>query len=309
LTLAAIDFLSKLFVRRARGAEITPDAAPSLADDGAADSGSLLVFDHIPKTAGTTFRRSYLTVAFPRDQRWILSGGDQNAEDRERFLNLPKERRRRFRIVAGHDAEALRSRLPHARFLTVIRDPVDRAISSYLHAQYHPGNEALWPDVAERQMGLQEYVLKYEPPNMQSSRLLGEGRFDERQIRRRLDERYALVGYTEAFDQFVFLLHVLEGFPLCLYNNRLVRRERETFSPSPEEVAFVRDLNAQDVLLHHVVRSEFERRLDEFPSITRTRLTVYLEALDRFRAATYGDPTESIRLDESVFNGSPAARC
>jgi hypothetical protein len=275
------DFFRKLFAGRSR---------------------SLLVFDHIPKTAGTTFRRSYLTAALPRGQRWILTGGDRNAEDLKRFLKLSAARRQRIRIVAGHHAEALRLHLPAARFMTIVRDPVDRVISSYLHALFHPGGEALWPDVREHQMGLKEFVLKYERPNTQSAQLLGEGRFDEPEIRRRLRGRYALVGYTEAFDQFVFLLHVLEGFPLYLYNNRLVRKERDTYSPSADDLQFLRELNAQDVLLHQVVRAEFQRQIDQLPGKVQDTMARYLEALARFRDETEGDPTQAIRFDGSAVS-------
>lgn len=261
------------------------------------DGHPLFVFDHIPKTAGTTFRRSYLIAAFSRDERWILSGGSSNADDIERFLRLPEERRRRIRIVAGHQAENLRERFPAARFLTVVRDPIERITSSYLHALFHEGSEGLWPDVREQQMDLRRFALKYEVPNMQSARLLGSGTFTEGEMRERLRSRYALVGCTEAFDQFVFMLHIREQFPLCFYNNRLVRRERETYTPSVSDLAFLRDLHAQDMTLHCVVRAEFQRQVDDLSAGSRARMATYLQGLERFRRESGGDPAQSVRLD------------
>jgi hypothetical protein len=295
------DFWRKLFAWRSSEDDIPSiGRARQLEHLVRADAHPLLVFDHIPKTAGTTFRRSYLIAAFPRDERWILSGGEKSAEDLDRFLRLPAERRRRIRIIAGHYADALRTRIPDARFVTLVRDPVDRAVSSYLHARFHPGGEALWPDVRRKQMSLRQFVQKYERPNAQSAQLLGEGSFDEAAIRERVGARYALVGCTEAFEQFVFLLHLLEGFPLCLYNNRLVRNERRTYTPPPEDVAFVREMNAQDRLTHQVIRHDFQRRLAEIPAAARETMHRYLDALRQFRAATAGDPAQSLRLDGSA---------
>src|SRR5688572_7297462 len=202
----------------------------------------LVVFDHIPKTAGTTFRRSYLTCALRADERWILAGGEANQQDRERFLATPPAERARVRVVAGHHVESLRPHLPGARFVTVVRDPVQRAISSYLHVMFHAGAETSRAALRVEQPTLAQFAQRYETPNVQSRVLLGEDHDDlpPDEIRTRLDSRYALIGYTEAFDEFVFLLHLSEGLPLCLYNNRLVRAERERFVPSPEDLEVLR---------------------------------------------------------------------
>lgn len=171
---------------------------------------------------------------------------------------------------------------------------------------FHADEKALWSDVREQKMGVREFVQKYEVPNLQSLQLLGQGTFDEQEIRERLQTRYTLVGCTEAFDQFIFMLHVRERFPLCLFNNRLVRRERSDYPMSVDDLAFIRELNAQDAVLHRVVRAEFQRQIDELPYASYTRMTRYLRTLERFRLATYGDPTMSMRLDDSAFGERPA---
>lgn len=246
----------------------------------------LLVFEHIPKTAGTTFRRSYLTAALPAAERWILGGGETNARDRERFLSLPAAQRDRIRVVAGHEAESMRPHLPGARFITVVRDPVQRAISSYLHARFHEGGDKLWPDVREQRMSLAQFSEKYVPVNYQSRVLLGEDyeQLDADQIRQRLEERYLLVGYTEAFDEFVFLLHELAGLPLATYGNRLVRAERESYVPDEADVDAVRQAHSMDALLHQIVSQDFQSRIHSLPAGSRERLRQFLVSLRAFRA-------------------------
>lgn len=246
----------------------------------------MLVFDHIPKTAGTTFRRSYLTAALPSSERWILGGGETNARDRERFLALPARQRDRIRVVAGHGADSMRGELPGARFITVVRDPVERVISSYLHARFHEGGETLWPDVREQGASLAQFDQRYIPSNYQSRILLGDDyeSLAADQIRRRLAERYALVGYTEAFDEFVFLLHETEGLPLATYGNRLVRAERESYLPPAADVDAVRQAHAIDALLHQIVKDEFQSRIDALPADSHERLQQFLASLRAHRA-------------------------
>jgi hypothetical protein len=223
----------------------------------------LLVFEHIPKTAGTTFRRSYLIEALPSAERWILAGGERNQRDRDRFLSLSPAERAPIRIVAGHDAEALRPHLPAARFITLVRDPIDRAISSYLHARFHEGGETLWPDVREQGMSLEQFTRRYIPSSLQSRIVLGDDYedLDADEIRHRLTDRYTLVGYTEAFDEFVYLLHEIEGLPLAAYGNRLVRAERESYVPSDTDLESVRRSHSVDALLHQIVKEDFNHEL------------------------------------------------
>ena len=244
----------------------------------------LIVFDHIPKTAGTTFRRSYLIAALPSQERWIIAGGRRNEEDRERFLSLSSTDRRRIRIVAGHDAETLRPHLPDARFVTIVRDPVTRAISSYLHARFHDDGE-MWLDVREQNMSLSQFAARYTLPNAQSRILLGDDfeQLDDTAIRQRVEARYALVGYTEAFDEFVFMLHVTEGMPLCLYGNRLVRAERDAYQPSEQDLECVRAANEVDARLHRVVRESFQARVEGLPDESKAEMRRFLDSLKAHR--------------------------
>jgi hypothetical protein len=249
-------------------------------------TNGLLVFDHIPKTAGTTFRRSYLISALPAAERWILGGGETNARDRQRFLSLPPGQRDRIRVVAGHEADSMRPHLPGARFITVVRAPVDRAISSYLHARFHEGGEKLWPDVREEQMSLAQFAERYIPSNYQSRIVLGDDydSLSADQIRQRIHDRYALVGYTEAFDEFVYLLHEIEGLPLAIYGNRLVRAERESYLPSAADLESVQRSHAIDARLHQIVSEDFQSRIDALSADSRARLQEFLASLRAFRA-------------------------
>jgi len=266
-----------------------------------------LVFEHIPKTAGSTFNRSYLRTALPPEELWLFAPRERNEGNRRQLLGLPASRLRRIRVVAGHETGELRADLPGARFVSVVRDPVDRAISSYLHALHESKGQKLWEDVRREQPTLGEYAQR-QPANLQSRTLLGDDfeSLDREQMRRRLQERYALVGHTEAFDTFVFLVHRMEGLPLCLYNNRLVRPERQAFVPAPGDVELLRSREAVDLRLHALVREEFQARVSALPAGARESLSRYLDALRAFRVDTGGDVAQAVRLDDAVYDAAPS---
>ena len=274
------------------------------------DRPAPLVFDHIPKTAGSTFNRSYLRAALPPEELWLFAPRERNEGNRRQLLGLPAPRLRRIRVVAGHQTGELRADLPGARFVSVVRDPVDRAVSSYLHALHESKGQKLWEDVRRDQPTLGEYARRL-PANLQSRTLLGDDfeALDDERMRRRLHERYVLVGCTEAFDEFVFLVHRIEGLPLCLYNNRLVRRERRDFVPPAADVEMLRVREAADVRLHAIVREEFRARVAALPAGARDALARYLDALRAYRVDTGGDVAQAVRLDAdwgATAQGAPS---
>ena len=205
----------------------------------------MYVFDHIFKTGGTTFNFSYLPAAFEPDQVLVLRGFQEaNLEDLQSAKALSTDQTARLKLISGHNAGKLRSRYPDARFLTLVRDPVARAISSYLHDKYH---EDAWEPsgrrIQEQGISLAEYVearrqmqhdyqstvlLGYRPTRSLRSRFrIGSRRHAPKNhaaMIATIGSRFHLVGYTEAVELFLFYLHVTEGFPLVLFNNRLVRQ-------------------------------------------------------------------------------------
>lgn len=250
----------------------------------------IFIFHHIPKTAGSTFLLSYLPTAFSRSRVAIVPGDTALSEpELERLATLPPEEKTRYKVIAGHHVGRLRAVFPGALWLTLVRDPVERAVSSYLHALFHPPARKIWGTELERDgLGVAEYVEQewFLPrsnelgglQNLQAKVLLGpdfeEVLHDEGQTKSRLQSRYSLVGYTEAFELFVFLLHVYYGFPLVLFQRRLVRQERATFRITAEEATRIERVNKYDRLLYRAVREEFDRRAAE-------ALTPPVEALYR----------------------------
>lgn len=96
----------------------------------------MLIFHHIPKTAGTSFvallQRNYA------DEELLLSHADKAEPSewwREWWRSLSDERRRQIRCVASHSANRLIPVLLEEatpfRALTLLREPVDRCISLY----------------------------------------------------------------------------------------------------------------------------------------------------------------------------------
>jgi len=275
-----------------------------LEDDG---DQSTVIFDHIYKTGGTTFHHSYLPAAFRPPERHVLLGTmEEIADARRRLLDLPLADRRRLRVVAGHKAGTLRESFPGAPVLTLVRDPVARVVSAYRYACSRPANrEILRGHRGTDTVTLREFVegdllAKARDPYLsvhdwQAATLLGAqlaniDRMDRASIVDVVRDRFRLVGYTEALELFLFVLHRTEGFPLALFNNRLVSGTGGV-QIAPEDLAAIRRYNMADEAVYLAVRQDFDRRVAEIWNDEVERdYRWYRDRLDSFRRASGGDP-------------------
>jgi len=136
----------------------------------------VLLFLHIPKTAGTTLT-SVLMRQYPPESIFEVYGlvPDQRIEE---LRALSPDRRRAVQCVIGHFYFGLDALFDApGRYITMLRDPVERVISSYYHILRTPENW-LYQDVAGGGMTLEQYVncegrTVHESRNMQTRMLAG----------------------------------------------------------------------------------------------------------------------------------------
>ena len=251
----------------------------------------LTVFEHIFKTAGTTFLISYLCDAFPMERTFIIRGSAPfNALDRRAAVARAARRDCKIEIIGGHNCEEIRHRFPKARYITLVREPVSRFISRVLHHLYHNKEGPPVEEIDIREFTASAVPRSVEcllgnkglPANDQTSILLGEQVHQDRltgALFEKIDERFHLVGLTERFADFLFLLHVELDWPLVLVRNRMVREERKRFILRPGDSELIATYNRLDAELYARIAEQFEARLEV--SLSR----VQREKLERYRAA------------------------
>jgi hypothetical protein len=281
----------------------------------AGEQGSApLVLVHIPRTAGTTLamilRHHYRGGAFKGGGNVFARWDQVDARLRE-IASRPG-----VRAVSGHLTFGLADRLPpSARYLSILRNPVDRALSHHhVLRQSRAGGDGqrvrtgLVPPVLQdesREVSLEEAVAEggLIPDNLQTRMLCGivspyedlPGDALER-AKRNLRERFAYVGTTERFDEFLALLNVELGWPTLPYKrSRAYLGRPDRADLPPRALRLVEERNALDAELYACAGELLDEALSRAGDGLETELEVVRVAAERWRAGGASSAVEGVR--------------
>ncbi|WP_203072662.1 sulfotransferase family 2 domain-containing protein [Falsiroseomonas ponticola] len=180
------------------------------------------VFVHIPKTAGTSLRTELAALLEP-SASIAVDAADGRPDFRARMDDAVEQFLKDggpagIRFVSGHllarHAARLRSHYTDARFVTLLRNPVDRVVSDYRH-QRSPRNP-LQADFTARFPTLKDYV-DFAPEQNRMARhlvpdpLLASGRAAA--CIAYIMRAYAFVGIQEMYEVSFLTVTALSGRP------------------------------------------------------------------------------------------------
>ena len=250
------------------------------------DHNGLVAFVHIPKTAGTTLN-SILAHEYSPDETYeIMMRGMSLSVPKPMIMPRPVisfsklrrlksaiKHRQTLRLIRGHFDLSLSKLLPpDTRFFTLLRDPVERAISHY----YHYRRRTIDPihPLAMRST-LSEWVSScglVEMDNGQTRRLAGEinlpwGRVTRHMLDRaksNLVSNFAVVGLTERFEESLILLHLAFNWPLYRITAENVGVSRPPRAEVSEQaLKVIEDCNRFDLDLYQFASVLFEQAISQ----------------------------------------------
>ncbi len=284
----------------------------------------VLILIHLPKTGGTTLA-SLIEKKVDRRFYWLkdvffvwLNPKGNPLRD---FLALPSRERDRFDALSGHMPTGIHRILSRpCAYITLLRDPLERLISSYYHAALRPGSY-FYDAIKRGELTVDQFVARGGGLNWMTKRLLGFDLLDEAWDWRRLDEikasgmemrdtlerskykrvtpamleqaktklreQFMLVGVTEKFSDFVFLLTRELGWasaPHYRLKNISPLRSR-ALRLAPEVIAQFRERNRMDIALYAYAKQLFERRWAELGAAEKLNAHHYRQKQTRYQAS------------------------
>lgn len=253
----------------------------------------ILIFQHLAKTAGMTLNQVFIRKFGP--ERILPEGFRERVSvcgmswpmDLAIYLNrLDDAKREKLDFVGGHFGYGIHALLPrHGHYLTILRDPVDRALSNF----YYNRRTGTYDDIAA-DLSLSQYFQRPNPHfwfcNAMLRSLSGNPELDPFGVQHiedmanvrpieskdvlsvvaRLRREYHLVGIREKFDEFLVLMSLELGWPLsqCVYNSENVNEFRPPLEHEhPDDLEKVRWLNRYDQILYQKAMELFNKKWSE----------------------------------------------
>ena len=240
-----------------------------------------LILLHLPKTGGTT-----VTTVI----RWQYRRLDPaeflefyaNGKDFEEFSAIPYAKRAGARVLVGHFAYGVHEYIPRpCRYVTIIREPVERVVSAYRYTLSTP-TAPLHGELTGSAMSLDEYLHRHQAVNALTRAAAGrdeagEVTEDDLEAAKRNLEGFVAVGLTEHFDASLMLFKRLLDWGMPFYFSRNVSSK----GPRPADVSketreYIRECNALDIELYAYARTLFISRV-------RDQGTGFEREVQRFR--------------------------
>lgn len=232
----------------------------------------MLVFVHIPKTAGTTLHK---VISHQYRRKDILIRHDSDGPVGEtlagRSGDLPK-------VVMGHYSVGLHRHVPGVRYITCLREPVSRLVSHFHYASSFPGHY-LYEAIHRDKLDLAGYVgsgLAGELSNGMTRMLAGLedveqpeiGQSELAQAKENLEQYFDGILLNESFDQGLLMLAKHLGWSTPYYLRRKVGSyPASAINPDTATRKVIEERNGIDLELYRWAKEKFRVLAEAEPDL------------------------------------------
>lgn len=236
--------------------------------------GTVPIIVHIEHTGGTTMldiiSRQYRARELYQVYKW------RKEKPTTRFMQMPEAERARYKAIVGHLYYGFHRHVPHPTcYVTLLRDPVSRILSSYTYALRHKNFRRHERYVAGL-VSWEEHLTNHPAGTRQITRIAG-GDDTVIQVRRNpdvppdiletaianLEADFSFVGLQERYDESLLMMrHVLNWQQPIHYVRQNTAKKRLTLNDlSAHDRALVEKAAELETPLYEYAKKRFEAQI------------------------------------------------
>lgn len=243
----------------------------------------ILLYMHIPKTAGTTMYTILLNQYRAEELLTFYYQWDDYVRAASQLPDMIRGSHSQVKCIFGHFFFGLHAYIPKpAIYATMLREPVEQVLSLYYYIRRVP-EHPLHSQVV--QMSLEDYLTNnktyFASWNPQASQLANPFLPDLDKAITHLDTFYAFVGITEMFNESLFLMNRLFDWKQSSYQywNVTEKRPQQQNIP-PELIQLIREKTKLDGGLYHYAKLRLEQKLAALTPEEMKELQIFKEQLE-----------------------------
>ena len=230
-----------------------------------------IIFLHIPKTAGLSMTE-VIANEYKRKNMFYI-----NLLNTQEFIELSLQEKEKIHMVLGHQIFGMHEYFSNdAKYITLLRNPINRVISTYYYIKRRPQNK-FYDKIHSENISLKDFVKNddyfKQVFNGQTKLIAGldkgiaKKHVSENTYNKaieNLDKHFVVVGLTERFDEYMLMLknELNWSYPFYVRQN-VAKKIEKPAEVSTEIKKIIAEKNEYDIKLYNYVKENYQKKIDK----------------------------------------------